>query len=119
MESAINSASDDRKYATKMVLLTVYSKLANIYLDELLGPVKEVFQNETRHPSQEMAQRACEYLALLELNNLDVLGATFEPMPPWPEHTVGFSHPSQEISPFNFLFSLFAIKLSATAHRHS
>jgi len=70
---------------TKIVLLTTYSKLLNIY-EDLQVPVEEVFESQKRSIHPEVQQRACEYAALARLNE-DTMHHVLEPMPPWPEHT--------------------------------
>lgn len=67
---------------TRMVLLTAYAKLASIYPNELRLPAAEVFRSQRRQTDSELAQRANEYLAMLELSDS---ARCFDPMPVWPK----------------------------------
>lgn len=66
---------------TKVILLTTYSKLLNVY-EDLEEPVREVFESQLKATDAEIQQRAFEYLALSKLS-VEAMNQVLEPMPPW------------------------------------
>jgi AP-2 complex subunit alpha len=69
---------------TRCLLLNTYIKFYNLYPD-VRARVMEVLQASGQSISVELQERACEYMALIQLNDPDILAAILEEMPPYPE----------------------------------
>ncbi|GAA6059163.1 hypothetical protein JCM10212_005508 [Sporobolomyces blumeae] len=70
--------------ATKALLLTTYFKWLNLF-PEIREQVIAVFEKYSRLIDAELQQRACEYLAIANLPDEDLLQVVVDEMPPFPE----------------------------------
>jgi len=70
--------------STKALLFTSYVKLVNLF-PEIKNEVVHVFQQYSNVLDSEMQQRACEYLALIQSPNPNLLEVVCEEMPPFEE----------------------------------
>lgn len=86
---------------TRCLLLSVYLKLVNVF-PEIKAEVMRVFKQYIHALDTELQQRACEYLAILEMDTDDVLQAVCEEMPPFAERAnilvSQLEHKYQEVS---------------------
>lgn len=69
---------------TRVQLLNSYIKLF-VRFPEVWESVREVMQNCSYSLNPELQQRACEYLALINMGDRDLLATVLEPIPPFPE----------------------------------
>ncbi|GAA5979643.1 hypothetical protein JCM10908_002996 [Rhodotorula pacifica] len=70
--------------ATKALLLTTYFKWVNLF-PEIREQLLAVFQKYSLVLDAELQQRACEYLAIANLPDEDLLQVVVDEMPPFPE----------------------------------
>lgn len=69
---------------TKALILTAYIKMANTY-PELEEPVNAVFRAHMNNVDCEIQQRACEYYAMSQSKQSDLMNQVFDVMPNFPE----------------------------------
>jgi AP-2 complex subunit alpha len=70
--------------ATKALLLTTYFKWLNLF-PEIREQLIAVFEKYSRLLDAELQQRACEYLAIANLPDEELLQVVVDEMPPFPE----------------------------------
>lgn len=70
--------------ATKALLLTTYFKWLNLF-PEIREQLVAVFDKSSRLLDAELQQRACEYLAIANLPDEELLQVVVDEMPPFPE----------------------------------
>ncbi|RKP26851.1 AP-2 complex subunit alpha-1 [Syncephalis pseudoplumigaleata] len=71
-------------HPTRALLLNTFFKYANLF-PELRDEVASVLRIYTRAIDVELQQRACEYLAILEAGDTELLATICEEMPPFPD----------------------------------
>ena len=70
--------------STRCILLSTYLKMVNLF-PEIKHEIVRVFQQYSFCIDLELQQRACEYLAIIEMDTDDLLQAICEEMPHFPE----------------------------------
>lgn len=68
---------------TRALLLSTYLKFVNLF-PEIKGEIIKVLQQYQNVLDTELQQRACEYLALIQMGSEDLLATVCEEMPPFP-----------------------------------
>lgn len=76
----LHSVSTD----TRAIILSCYIKFVNLF-PEIKGQVMQVLRQYSDILDAELQQRACEYLALANMQTDDLLRTVFDEMPPFPE----------------------------------
>jgi len=80
----LHSRSNLISNATKALLLTTYFKWLNLF-PEIREQLIAVFEKYSRLLDAELQQRACEYLAIANLPDEELLQVVVDEMPPFPE----------------------------------
>ncbi|GAA6011448.1 hypothetical protein JCM11491_002790 [Sporobolomyces phaffii] len=80
----LHSRSNVMSNATKALLLTTYFKWLNLF-PEIREQLLAVFEKYSRLLDAELQQRACEYLAIANLPDEELLQVVVDEMPPFPE----------------------------------
>ncbi|GAA5894570.1 Apl3p [Sporobolomyces salmoneus] len=80
----LHSRSNLMSNATKALLLTTYFKWLNLF-PEIREQLVAVFEKYSRLLDAELQQRACEYLAIANLLDEELLQVVVDEMPPFPE----------------------------------
>ncbi|GAA5964774.1 hypothetical protein JCM3765_002551 [Sporobolomyces pararoseus] len=80
----LHSRSNLMSNATKALLLTTYFKWLNLF-PEIREQIVAVFEKYSRLLDAELQQRACEYLAIANLPDEELLQVVVDEMPPFPE----------------------------------
>ncbi|KAA1120734.1 hypothetical protein PGTUg99_004293 [Puccinia graminis f. sp. tritici] len=70
--------------STRAMLLTTYLKWLNLF-PEIRTQILDVFEKYTHVLDAELQQRACEYLAIAQMPDEDLLQTVCDEMPPFPE----------------------------------
>ncbi|RKP08325.1 hypothetical protein THASP1DRAFT_2503, partial [Thamnocephalis sphaerospora] len=71
-------------HGTRAMLLNTFFKFSNLF-PELRADVTGIFRVYSRAIDVELQQRACEYLAILESGDAEMLSMICEEMPPFPD----------------------------------
>ncbi|OAV87414.1 hypothetical protein PTTG_09491 [Puccinia triticina 1-1 BBBD Race 1] len=80
----LHSKANQCSTSTRAMLLTTYLKWLNLF-PEIRTQILEVFEKYSHVLDAELQQRACEYLALAQLPDEDLLQTVCDEMPPFPE----------------------------------
>ncbi len=80
LASKFPTASDP----TRALLLTTFVKMANLYAD-LIPAVEKLLAEHSADMAPELQKRACEYIALLQQGDEELLASVLDVMPPFPE----------------------------------
>ncbi|GAA5924000.1 Apl3p [Sporobolomyces koalae] len=80
----LHSRSNLLSNSTKALLLTTYFKWLNLF-PEIREQLVAVFERSSRLLDAELQQRACEYLAIANLPDEELLQVVVDEMPPFPE----------------------------------
>lgn len=83
--SLINNKISTSSPATKALILTTYVKWLNLF-PEIREHIIAVLRKFTHTLDSELQQRACEYLAIAEMPEDEILQVVLDEMPPFPEH---------------------------------
>ncbi|KAJ3324497.1 hypothetical protein HDV06_006908 [Boothiomyces sp. JEL0866] len=70
--------------STRAILLSTYLKFINLF-PEIKGEIIKVFEAYQYVLDTELQQRACEYLAIANMDNEHIIQTVCEEMPPYPE----------------------------------
>jgi AP-2 complex subunit alpha len=81
---ALNSKFNQSSATTRGVLLSTFLKFINLF-PEIKGEILKVFESYTCALDIELQQRACEYLALAQLQDENMIQTICEEMPLFPE----------------------------------
>lgn len=82
--SLINNKISISSPATKALILTTYVKWLNLF-PEIREHILAVLRKFTHTLDSELQQRACEYLAIAEMPEDEILQVVLDEMPPFPE----------------------------------
>ncbi|KAH9468783.1 hypothetical protein Pst134EA_009314 [Puccinia striiformis f. sp. tritici] len=80
----LHSKANQCSTSTRAMLLTTYLKWLNLF-PEIRTQILEVFEKYSHVLDAELQQRACEYLAIAQLADEDLLQTVCDEMPPFPE----------------------------------
>ncbi|PLW54108.1 hypothetical protein PCANC_06426 [Puccinia coronata f. sp. avenae] len=80
----LHSKANQCSTSTRAMLLTTYLKWLNLF-PEIRTQILEVFERYSHVLDAELQQRACEYLAIAQLPDEDLLQTVCDEMPPFPE----------------------------------
>jgi AP-2 complex subunit alpha len=81
---AIHSKFRVASASTRMLLLSTYLKMINVF-PEIKKEVVRVFKQFLQSLDEELQQRAAEYIAICEMPSDELLQAVCDEMPPFPE----------------------------------
>ena len=70
---------------TKALLLSTFMKFVNLYPEELLEEIVDIFKSYNGSVDPELQQRAVEYQVMATYDDQDLIGQVWEAMPDFPE----------------------------------
>jgi len=80
----LHSKANHCSTSTRAMMLTTYLKWLNLF-PEIRSQILEVFERYSHVLDAELQQRACEYLAIAQLPDENLLQTVCDEMPPFPE----------------------------------